>query len=709
MKVIKAYCLAIAVMIGLTAYSQTVIQGGYVSGTWEASGSPYMINDTIIVHPDSSLSILAGVDVFFEDSSAFFIYGQLEAKGTTLDSIRFMAVSAHFSGILVNTADTMPGDSIRFSYCVFKGRQRSTGDVAGMINIRNSHRLSIVNSTFKNNETNGFGGAIKFENADILCRNSVFTQNRASSETGNGMGGAIYASGSSPHFINCLFTLNEAEQGGGAYMGNSGSLFDKCTFWGNISAKSGGALGAEASDEMIVRRSRFVNNYAEEHGGAIYFGNMSARIEDTDFEQNLTSVENVASRGGALYLMNGDYYLIGLEFTDNQALVGGALYAHNSNLTIHKCNFIHNVSLAGGGAMVNHKSGLVTVDDCLFENNVAGGSGGAVAILEGMWIRFMNCSFINNSSHSELYLSDGGGVFITPYDNLAFFINCSFSHNSAKDYGGGVYATSITQLVGCLFNANVADTDSTGEVGGGAIALSLASFPIMNCTFSGNAGGPGTTIYCEDAEFTMINSILWDDNPDSNPKIFMSTIEDAPKAFIDHCDIEPGNGIIRGTGPYEVVWASGNISVNPEFELPGEDFRLSDISPCIDTARSDTLNVLIPAKDLAGNPRIFRGAIDMGCYENQTPFMIGEDLDSQDILIYPNPAVNNVYISSRLNDNIDAQLKLIDMSGKMLRNEKVHLLRHGRQAFSLKGLAPGFYILHLQAAEKVYSRKLIIE
>lgn len=709
MKSIKAYCLAIAVIIGLAAYSQTVVQGGYVSGTWEASGSPYMINDTIMVHPDSALSILAGVDVFFEDTSAFFIYGQLEATGATGDSIRFMAVSDQFSGILVNTADSMPGDSIRFSYCVFTGRQRSIGDVAGMLNIRNSHRLSIANSTFKHNETNGFGGAMKLENADILCRNSVFTQNMASSETGNGMGGAIYASGSSPRFNSCMFTLNEADQGGGAYMDNSTPLYYKCFFEGNISGKYGGAIGANGSDELIIRRCWFVNNYAEEHGGAIYLDHMSARIEDTDFEQNITSVENVASRGGALYLMDGDYYLIGLDFTDNQALVGGALYAHNSNLTIHKCDFINNVSLAGGGAMVNHKSGLITVDDCLFENNSAGGSGGAVALLEGMWARFMNCSFINNSSLSELYLSDGGGVFITPYDNLAFFINCSFSQNRAKDYGGGAYATSITQFVGCLFNANVADTDSTGDAGGGAIALSLASFPIMNCTFSGNTGGTGTAIYCEDAEFTMINSILWDDHTDSNPKIFMSTVEEAPKAFIDHCDIEPGNGIIRGTGPYEVIWASGNISADPEFEVPGMDFRLSDISPCIDTARSDTFNVLIPAKDLAGNPRIFRGAIDMGCYENQTPFTIQEDFTTEDILVYPNPAVNNVYISYQLNGNINARLILIDMSGKMLRNEKVHLLRHGRYAFSLKGLSPGFYILQLQAGEKVYSRKLIIE
>jgi predicted outer membrane repeat protein len=459
---------------------------------------------------------------------------------------------------------------------------------------------------------------------------------------------------------------------------------------------------------VIIRNSIFKQNYASERGGAVYLQNASAYFNGGNFEENSTGDNIASSKGGAVYLKDGAYEMLGVSFLDNQSLVGGGLYTDNSSLVMDKCDFFQNNSLAGGGAMVCHESGLIDVDECNFEDNTAGGSGGAVAILEGLWARFTFCNFYNNSSYSDQYLSDGGGVFITPYDNLGIFINCNFSKNEAKDYGGGAYATSISQFIGCLFNANRADTDSTEEVGGGALALSEASFPILNCTFSGNTGGIGTTIYCEDAEFSMINSILWDDNGDPAPKIFMSNLEEIPVAFLDHCNIESGNGIIRGSGDYEVNWASGNISLDPVFEITGEDFRLSDNSPCIDTARSDTLSLLIPTKDLAGNPRIFHGEIDMGCYENQTPFMIPEEEVVSEFLIYPNPASGQINIRYNQPGEFSGKIEILDLSGRMLAGEPIHFSAYSSIEYPLPDLAEGIYIIRLIDMEKRYISKLLI-
>jgi hypothetical protein len=309
---------------------------------------------------------------------------------------------------------------------------------------------------------------------------------------------------------------------------------------------------------------------------------------------------------------------------------------------------------------------------------------------------------------SDQYLSDGGAVFVTPYDNIITFINCEFSMNAARDYGGGAYVTSLAQFIGCLFDRNIADSDSTGDSGGGALALAESTFPILNCTFSANSGGPGTTIFCEDAEFTMINTILWDDNGDPEPKIFMANVDETPKAYIDHCDIEGGNGIIRGDGEYEITWATGNISLDPLFVIAGEDYRLSDESPCIDTARSDTLSLLLPNKDLDRHPRIFLGEIDMGCYENQTPFIIDERPESAGFLIFPNPATNQIFIRRIASDDSSYNLIIQDISGAKVFDKELSFRHNNTWSCSLENLRPGMYIVSLISPHYQSSTKLII-
>ena len=46
--------------------AQTTISGGYVYGTWSLAGSPYLIQSTVEIPNDSTLTIQPGVTVNFQ-------------------------------------------------------------------------------------------------------------------------------------------------------------------------------------------------------------------------------------------------------------------------------------------------------------------------------------------------------------------------------------------------------------------------------------------------------------------------------------------------------------------------------------------------------------------------------------------------------------------------------------------------------------------
>ncbi len=493
---------------------------------------------------------------------------------------------------------------------------------------------------------------------------------------------------------------------------NDNLLFIYCSFrdaHGSSDFKNGGALSVYNRDDITLFNSTFMNNYAMNKGGAIYLENSDIQIKRAYFGYNSTSLALSSGKGGAIYMLDSEYILEDLEFYDNMSSVAGALYSDNTDLDMRNCIFSYNESHAGGGALLCHNSSLLLVDNCLFEYNLANGSGGAIALLEAVTGRFRNCTIQNNTSESLLFLADGGGVLITPHDNEVSFINCNISHNSAGDYGGGVYATSETNFVNCLFNNNHAAVDTADGGGGGAIFMGLSENIILNSTFSGNMGGTGTTIYCVDAGFSFINSILWDDTVNSEPRIYMQYYEEPTSIYVDYSDIEGGQGVIRGDGAYEINWGSGNIDTDPMFNSPGLDFSLSNESPCIDSGTSDTLQFWIPQIDLAGNPRIYRDLIDMGCYENQFAFYITENEGNHNFVVYPNPAKEHFYIRNDSEKAFKGRMIMTDHIGRCIVDRNVNIGPGELTIQEIYNFPAGMYYLTLSSEKSTFTQKLLVQ
>ncbi|HEY1921594.1 MAG TPA: choice-of-anchor Q domain-containing protein, partial [Tepidisphaeraceae bacterium] len=128
-----------------------------------------------------------------------------------------------------------------------------------------------------------------------------------------------------------------------------------------------------------------------------------------------------------------------------------------------------------------------------------------------------------------------------------------------------------------------------------------ASLTIINSTFDNNSAGylGGGALYGTGSSISIFNSIFWADFAPSNYEFDLS----GGSALVLFSDIQGGYA-----GPADIN--SDPLFVNP---LAG-NYQLQGGSPCINVGD----NVFLPpgiTTDLAGNPRIDGGTVDMGAYE----------------------------------------------------------------------------------------------
>ena len=180
----KKLILTIIILFPILVLSQTHIPGGSVSGVWEISGSPYLIEGDITVDSAQTLEIKPGVRVEFQGYYGLTVNGTIKSIGQIDSMITFTIndttgisdldndTSGAWSGITIeeNIIDTSfiifsiikytkysyakavwVSGNIVFSNNIILNNYSSLSPVSSTLTLRNSSKAKVYNNFFFNN------------------------------------------------------------------------------------------------------------------------------------------------------------------------------------------------------------------------------------------------------------------------------------------------------------------------------------------------------------------------------------------------------------------------------------------------------------------------------------------------------------------------------------------------------------------------------
>ena len=426
--------------------------------------------------------------------------------------------------LLICTAVTLQSNAQDFSgnWSNYFNNTNGVGGVfvKGTSNIEN---WNFTNSKFTNNHAFYDGGAIA-NYSHMFISDNTFTGNTAQlTKDSNGnftlgvsdsqpIGGGALALGAESNTIimNSIFDGNISGKTGGAIgtrhgvdANNSGAKLDiiNSTFQNNEAFTNGGAIygsfyNSETNEgSMTISASNFISNKAGNNGGAIYLeggtdrvgGTASMLIDNSTFVGN-----NSNANGGAIY--NAGIAEVGGSFTNNAAKQGGAIF-NGKELTVKDgSNFENNKATITGSAISNYAEKLVIGDNVSFKNNITlieidDGSMNQMGTIysEGTASRQNAITIGNNVLFEGNKAGAGAGLYLYGNNNAKIGNNAQFINNSTQ----------------ATLN------DATPVSGGGAISLVSSSSGAAkleigdNARFEGNVARFGGALNVNSA-----NSVL---------------------------------------------------------------------------------------------------------------------------------------------------------------------------------------------------------
>lgn len=379
---------------------------------------------------------------------------------------------------------------------------------------------------------------------------------------------------------------------------------------------------------------------------------------------------------------------------------GLTTFYDNNNVYYNNLTFKNNTAEKAAG--INHEKGNAYVNNCRFENNHSFGladqsySNVIVRICAYDIMSIENSIFINNSNMS--------------YEEAPFcFINKQF-------YSPDLY------IKNCLFAGNETPCSTVlVAVPGDLPTPDSLDVQITNCTFAYNKSSLSTLSFMGAIDIT--NTILYDS---TDYEIYLddwSYHNMYATLNIKNCDIKNGqNGILNMNENNIINWLHGNIDEDPLF-VGGNPFsyKLSSNSPCINAGTGDTTGLHLPPTDLAGNPRITGGRIDIGAYEWLVVSTDQEHSFPDDLIAFnasPNPFKSGTTITCSIKEvlvNDTYELSIYNVKGQLIKQfnrehydfspyseiywDGTDLL--GRQ------VAPGTYLYKLEYNGNAVVRKMV--
>ncbi|SOE20263.1 Right handed beta helix region [Spirosomataceae bacterium TFI 002] len=555
--------------------------------------------------------------------------------------------SLHLNYSKIDKCSSYAGGAIRSSnfdseiiirYSTISNNRSSWG--GGGLFLKND-QTEISNSSFFNNNSTFHGGAIKATRyiTELNVTNTTISGNSSSE------GGGIFICSSNVNITNSTITNNSATMGGGIMLEKDDTnpeLSLKNTILYNSASSSSPDIFTNSQDYVIDEGNNLVfasgahgitsgNNLnpllgtlqdnggptlthallscspaynagtgtsADQRGEAVYGGVKDiGAYEDQNPLPNPLIVTNTNDDGcGSLrYAVANAVSNDTIRFSptingDSIKLVTQIIL--DKNLVILGNDTTNTIidGMANSRIFKINEFKKVTIDGIKMQNGRASGSfpdGDGGAIFNEGTASFANCIFSGNKADN-----DGGGI--SNLYRTASFINCTISGNTADDEGGGVKndGLSLPSFVNCTITGNNA------RHGGGLFELGSFRSTMINCTIAGNSAssnGGGIAFELVSSYFRLTNSIITNNSSPDGPNIK---------------GVYSGSNNIIGGDPLFVM----NVPTAPS---TGGDLRLQACSPAINAGTADITGLNLGLVDLAGNPRVEGGKIDIGAYEYQ--------------------------------------------------------------------------------------------
>ncbi|NOR87741.1 MAG: T9SS type A sorting domain-containing protein [Bacteroidales bacterium] len=328
---------------------------------------------------------------------------------------------------------------------------------------------------------------------------------------------------------------------------------------------------------------------------------------------------------------------------------------------------IRNISIINGstmhycpgceGAAIRLNSASPLLENIIFKNNHGSHSIIRAEYADNLVIR--NCIFTNNKS------------FICPGISLSNFCDNTliqkslFIKNSAEQNGSIIRLWKYTNVIGCTFADNNLTNDAKSSIFGWGGSISTNEIIIKNVIIANNT----------------INQVVY--SYDSNNVI--------PDFY--YCNIVNNTGENWGGLIEDQHGQSGNISVSPLFaDTLNNNYYLSYGSPCIDAGDPNSPH------DPDGTNS------DIGCFYYNQLSAIKPFTDKSDLIIFPNPSSNNIFIKTYETDWQFITIYNLNGIPLLKREMKPDLLE-----INVSSLPSGIYIVSITSNNKTINNKLIIK